>query len=188
MMLTSFRCLASFTAFAALLAFSKCPDGNPPLNTTGPSMVTLIQIGSPPPNTTTNAIDLNAADVNKSGIPSGISIRLLATITAPSSAPVTNVTVNSNLTWQCAFGGSQTIGIVQNAPLAFTPVIPTAPNSTSVNVNSVVDPIAMTGCATSKPGWGPINIRGNVRISATNSAGTSTSKSFLFDYQNVGTP
>jgi hypothetical protein len=55
-----------------------------------------------------------------------------------------------------------------------------------VNLDSVVDPIAMTGCATNKPGWGPVNIRGNVRISATNSAGTSTSKSFLFDYTNVG--
>jgi hypothetical protein len=55
-----------------------------------------------------------------------------------------------------------------------------------VKVDSVVDPIAMTGCVTNKPGWGPVNIRGNVRISATNSVGTSTSKSLIFDYNNVG--
>jgi hypothetical protein len=150
-------------------------------------MVTVVQLGSPPPDTTTNAIDLNAADVNRSNITKGTAIRLLATITAPSGAPITNVTVTSNLTWQCSFGHSQVIGTVQNAPLAFNPAIPTTPNSTSVKVDSVVDPIAMTGCATNQPGWGPVNIRGNVKISATNSVGTSPSKSFIFDYANVGT-
>lgn len=180
-MLTRSRCLACFASFAALLVFAGC---NP--NTSGPSMVTLIQIGSPPPDTTTNAIDLNAADVTKSNIPSGKSIRLLATITAPSSSPITSITVTSNLTWQCSFGRSEGIGSIQSVPLAFNPPIPTAPNSTSVKVDSVVDPVVMTGCATNKPGWGPVNIRGNVRVSATNSAGTSTSKSFIFDYTNVG--
>jgi hypothetical protein len=150
-------------------------------------MVTVIQLGSPPPDTTTNSIDLNAADVTRSQIPSRISIRLIANITAPANAPVTSIVVTSRLDWKCSFGhNAETTGSSQNAPLAFAPAIPAAPNSTSIKVDSVVDPIAMTGCTTPKPGWGSVLVRGNVSISATNSAGTSTSKNFVFDYQDVG--
>jgi hypothetical protein len=150
-------------------------------------MVTVIQLGSPPPDTTTNSIDLNTADITRSQIPNGIAIRLIANITAPANAPVTSIVVTSRLDWRCSSGhNSEVTGSPQNAPLAFTPAIPTSPNSTSLKVDSVVDPIAMTGCGTPKPGWGPVLIRGNVSISATNSVGTSTSKNFAFDYQNVG--
>lgn len=177
------RPLAFFTSVAALLVFASC---NP--NTSGPSMVTVIQLGSPPPDTTNNAIDLNAADVTKSNIPAGTAIRLLATITAPANAPITGITVTSNLTYVCSFGHSEGQGSLQSIPLVFTPPIPTAPNSTSVRVDSVADPVAMIPCPTNKPGAGAINIQGNVRISATNSAGTSTSKSLIFDYANIGSP
>jgi len=186
-MLTRSRSLAYFVLLASVFLLAGCPPGGN-LNTTGPSMITVIQLGSPPPDTTSNSIDLNASDVNKSQIPSGIAIRLISNITSPT--PITGVTVTSNLTWQCSLGhGSEIIGVPENAPLAFVPAIPTAPGTTTLKVDSVVDPIAMiTDCNTTKPGSGPVNIRGNVRISATNSAGTSTSKSFLFDYQNVGAP
>jgi hypothetical protein len=180
-MMLRLRWPASVVLLASLLLFAGCPSPN----ATGPSMVTVAQIGTPPPDTTTNSIDLNAADVNKMQIPSGKSIRLISAIT--SSTPITNVTVTSNLTWQCSLGRtSEIIGTVENAPLAFMPAIPTAPGTTTLNVDSVVDPIAMTGCSTAQPGMGPVNIRGNVKISATNSAGTSTSKSLLFDYVDVG--
>lgn len=173
----------AWSAFLGSLLLVGCPKD---LNTTGPSMVTVVQLGTPPPDTTTNSIDLNAADVNRSNIPGGIAIRLISTMT--SSTPITGITVTSNLTWQCASGPhSEIIGVPENAPLVFTPPIPTAPNATTVKVDSVVDPMTMiTDCNTTKPGWGPVNIRGNVRIAATNSAGSSPSKTFLFDYRNVG--
>jgi len=175
--------LVSLALFASFLLVG-CPKD---LNTTGPSMVTVIQLGTPPPDTTTNSIDLNAADVNRSNIPSGIAIRIISNIT--SSTAITGITVTSNLTWQCSSGPhSEIIGVPENAPLVFAPPIPTVPNSTTLKIDSVVDPIAMiTDCNTTKPGWGPVNIQGNLRITATNSSGPSTSKSFLFDYKNVGT-
>src|SRR6266849_1429568 len=136
-MLTRLRWLACFALLASLLLSPGCP--NP--NTKGPSMVTVIQLGSPPPDTTTNSIDLNAADVTRSQIPSRISIRLISNITTPSGAPLTSIVVTSRLDWQCSFGhNSQTIGTPQNAPLAFTPAIPTSSSSTSLKIDSVVDP------------------------------------------------
>jgi hypothetical protein len=150
-------------------------------------MVTVVQLGSPPPDTATNSIDLNTADVNRHDITGGTAIRLIATMT--SNTPITNVTVTSRLDWQCSFGHTNHIGVAQNAPLAFAPPIPAAPNSTTLKVDSVVDPVAMSGCAVNPSvGFGPVNLRGGVSISATDSAGTSTSKSFVFYYRNVGSP
>jgi len=175
MRLSTRSCLA-YLLLACSVILSGCPT---PASLPGVNPV--IQLGSPPPDTTSNGISLAVSDVNRSAIPAGIAIRLISSSTAP-------MFQESNLTWQCSFGsGSQTIGTPQNAPLAFSPAIPTnATSASALNIDSVVDPIAMTGCATVKKGWGPVFIRGFVRVKAVNSAGTTVSKTFTFDYQNVG--
>ena len=176
--LARFSLLALFFLFAAV----SCPPT--PLNQSGPSMVTVIQLGSPPPDTTANAIDLNAANVTKTSIPSGIKIRLISTIT--SDSPITNVKVNSNLTWQCIVHPSKGFPHPppRNFTLAFMPPIPATPNSTTLKVDSVVHPIAMIPMWAK---WGCTggDITGFVSISATNSAGTSTSKTFAFGYNET---
>ena len=174
-------------ALAGIFFLVGCPNPGPGPDTSPPGVNPVIQLGSPPPDTTNNGISIGAADVNRSGIPMNVAIRLIATAVDPESK-VTSFTTESNLTWQCAFGhGSQTQGIVQNAPLAFVPAIATTPNSTVQNFDGVVDPIQMTGCSTSKPGFGPVNIRGFVRVVAANGAGMTTkSFTFLFDYKDVG--
>jgi hypothetical protein len=161
-----------------------CPPGPSP----GPPGVNpVIQLGSPPPDTTNNGISIAAGDVNRSGIPGQYSIRLIATA-VDAQSKVTAIAVESRLDWQCSFGhGSPTIGVPQNGPLVFTPAITTTPNSTVQNIDSVVDIVAMSGCSTAKPGHGPVNIRGFLRVTATNGAGLTTkSSTFTFDYQNVG--
>jgi hypothetical protein len=65
-----------------------------------------------------------------------------------------------------------------------------ATSTTALGIDSAVDPIAATGCATTgRPGSGPINIRGNISVTVTNGAqtpATSTSSVFTFDYVDVG--
>jgi len=173
---------ARFLLCCALLGSTVLLNGCPPNPGDKPGVNPVIQLGSPPPDTTNNGISIATADVTRSGLTNGTSIRLIASATAP-------IFQDNGLTWQCSFGpGSQTIGVVQTATLAFSPTIPTtAASASSLNVDSVVDPVAMTGCSMPKPGWGPVNIRGWIRVKATNSAGTTTSFTFLFDYQDVGT-
>jgi hypothetical protein len=174
-------------ALIGLVCLAGCPPPAPGPDTTPPTLNPVIQLGTPPPDNTNNGISIAAADVNRSGIPKDIAIRLIAPA-VDAESKVTSFMLESNLTWQCAFGhGSETQGIVQNAPLVFLPAITTIPNSTVQNFDGVVDPIAMTGCSTAKPGWGPVNVRGFVRVVATNGAGLTTkSFTFLFDYQDVG--
>src|SRR5262245_46282842 len=120
-------------AVLGVVSITGCPQPQPGPDTSPPMLNPVIVLGNPPADSTSAGFSIAAADVNRSNIPSNIKIRLIATAAEPDSN-ITSFTTVSNLTWQCAIRrGSQIIGTVQNAPLAFTPAITTTPNSKSQN-------------------------------------------------------
>ena len=166
-----------------------CPPPNgPKTDTTPPEFVQVVAqleaLSQPNPR---GVFDITSADVTRQGLASDLVIRVVATAGDPQSA-IKKIALESNLTWQCSFGpNSSIIGIVENAPLTFTPINPPSSPVSPLQINVVASPISQTGCDMSSPGKGPINIRGFVRAVATNGAGsTTTSKTFIFDYADVG--
>ncbi len=126
------RCLSVSTLCILAWLSAGCPPpggGNPP---SPPSLITVVQLGTNPADTTQGGIDLNLADVSRSGFPSGLKIRLIATALDNASG-IASLTLDSGpddlakskLGWQCAIRrGSEIIGTPEEAPLAFSPPIP----------------------------------------------------------------
>ena len=182
--------------FGSLLALTGCPGPKPNApDATPPGFVqVVVRLEVPNDPNLRGEFDITSADVTKAGIGSNIVLRLIATAGDPESA-IKNIAIESNLTWRCSAGhGSQIIGAIQNAPLAFPPITPPATPITPYQINVVADPIgqiAQTGCVAAAGGKGPINIGGFVRVVATNGANpalSTTSKTFIYDYANVGSP
>src|SRR5262249_32114186 len=82
------KCVGAGVFFTSALALVGCP---PPGSF--PGVTPSIQIGPPPPDTTNNSISIAAADVNRSNITAGTSIRLISSATG-------GIFVTSNVTWQ----------------------------------------------------------------------------------------
>ncbi len=190
------RCLSVSTLCILAWLSAGCPPpggGNPP---SPPSLIAVVQLGTNPADTTQGGIDLNLADVSRSGFPSGLKIRLIATALDNASG-IASLTLDlgpdelakSKLGWQCAIRrGSEIIGTPEEAPLAFSPPIPDGSgNQPSKRIDSVLDPIAMIADCPMGNGGGPVNIRGHFRVVATNGVGLVTkSKTFIFDYNDIG--
>jgi hypothetical protein len=180
--------------FGCVLLLAACPNGKPPApgpDSTDPQLLeVLVRLEAPTPPNPRGEFNITSTDVTRQGIASDLTIRVIATA-GDSESRIKSIVPVAELRWRCAFGkGSQTIGTPQTAALNFTPS--SAPPSTPVTpfqLNAVANPIAATGCDTSKPGWGPVDIQGFVRVTATNGATparTATSKTFIFDYADVG--
>ena len=114
-------------------------------------------------------------------------MRLIALVGDPESG-ISNITIESNLTWQCQLGlHSEIIGIVESVPVTFssfaqpsTPVTPLQINVTAIHCRRWVA-IAASRAAD------PINFRGFVRVAATNGQGAVTkSKTYIFDFGDAG--
>lgn len=172
-------------------AVSGCPPRVPPPGTsdsTPPQLVeVLAEVVAPSPPNPRGSFNITSTDINKTQLPSDLSIRLVATA-GDAESGIASITLQSELRWRCAFGaGSETIGTLQTAPLAFSPVTQPSAPITPFQINAVVNPIAQTGCNMSSPGKGPVDVAGFVRVTATNGVGvTVTSKTFLFEYADVG--
>lgn len=177
----------------SLLLFEGCPKSPPHpsgSDLTPPEFVQVVaQLETPSGPNPRGVFDITSQDVSSVGLGSDLTIRITALAGDPESA-IGSIAIESDLTWQCSFGhGSQTVGIAEKAPLAFTQINPPSSPVTPVQISVVADPISQTGCDRSAPGKGPINIRGSVRVVATNGAGLQVrSKTFIFDYANIGTP
>ena len=134
--------------------------------------------------------DIKSQDVTKVGLDSSLSIRITATA-GDAESGITSITIESNLTWQCSSGhNSPIIGIVENAPLQFSTInVPPNPQN-PLQINVVVHPITQTGCDVGTAGKGPVNFNGFVRVVALNGKKINplktSSKTFIFDYKNVG--
>jgi len=157
-------------------------------DTTPPALdQVLVRLESSTPPNPRGEFDITSIDISKIDLDPTLQIRVIALAGDPESG-ITNFLIESNLTWQCSIGsGSEIIGIVENAPLAFSAF--TAPSAavTPFQINILVNPLAQTGCDTASPGKGPVNFRGYVRVTAVNGNGLrTTSKTFIFDYKNMG--
>jgi hypothetical protein len=187
------RYFAASVLGASIFVLTGCPPPPPPPNTadTSPPGFTQVvaRLEAPAPPNPRGEFDITSADVSKVGIGKDLAIRVIALAGDPESA-IKDIAIVSNLTWQCSAGHNKPlIGIVESVPLAFSAFTQPASPVTPLQINVVANPITQTGCDMSSPGKGPINIRGFVRLVATNGKGLSTtSKTFVFDYANVGSP
>jgi len=178
-----------------LLVVAGChtsPLTNPTGDTTPPVFVqggVTVQLEAPTPPNPQGAFDITSQDASPAGkLASSLHIRVKA-VAGDIESGIKDISTVSNLSWQCSSGShSPTIGVPQVNTTMFTPGDKPASPATPWAINVVADPIATTGCSTAKNGWGPVNIEGFVRVIATNGVGlTVTSKTFIFDYKDVGT-
>lgn len=175
-------------AFSALLLLTGCPAPAPNgPDSTAPeflAVVVRLEASSPPIR---GEFDIRSADVKKSNLGSDLSIRLIATA-GDAESGIRSITTTSAIEWQCSLGrGSEVIGSVTTSPLPFGPNATASPPTSPAQLNVVADPIPTLGCSTPRPGWGPVNIDGFVRVTATNGVGlTVTSNTFFFEYADVG--
>jgi hypothetical protein len=166
------------------------PPGPGP-DTTPPSFTgAVVRVESPTPPVVRGEFDIRTADVNRSQLAPEITLRIIASAGDPQSG-ISRITVTSELRFRCAFGrGSQTIGVLEQVPLVLTPAItPPAAPLNILGIDAVANPVAQTGCDMSSPGKGPVDISGFIRVTATNGAtppATVVSKTFLFDYADIG--
>ena len=184
---------AGLVLLGYVLLLTGC-DGptNPSGDTTPPGFVqVLVQLEGPTSPNPRGEFDVTSQDVARDQIGSDLIIRVLATA-SDSESGIRDIATISELSWRCAFGpNSETIGIFETATLPFVPDVPPSTPTSSLptlwQINVVADPISTTGCSTAQPGEGPIFISGYVRVMATNGLGlTATSKTFIFDYADVG--
>ena len=181
------RSTALCIAFSCFLTACKTTGG---VDTTAPGLAeVLVRVESTTPPTVRGEFNITSADVNKTAISPSLTLRVIATA-GDSESGIASAAVTSELRWRCAFGsGSPTIGIYETKPLVLTPALtqPSSPPPAVWQLNVAASPIAQTGCPTGQVGHGPVDIDGFVRVSVTNGAGmTTTSRTFLFEYQNVG--
>lgn len=179
--------LAKVGLLGCVLLLPGCPRPSGPDNTDPQLLEVLVRLEAPTPPNPRGEFNITSADVTRTGIASDQVVRVTATA-GDSESGIRNIVTVSELRWRCAFGrGSEIIGTPQTAPLTFTGS--TAPPNpvTPFQINLVANPISQTGCSTASPGDGPVDIGGFVRVIATNGAGRSvTSKTFVFDYADVG--
>jgi hypothetical protein len=188
------RLFLSFGTVCLLLAVTGCPPPPPPSATadmTPPVFEqVLIRLESATPPNPRGEFDVASQDVIKGSLAKDLTIRVIA-LAGDTESGIRSITLESKLEWQCAFGrGSELIGIFTTNSLTFSPAIspPTAPMQ-PLQINVSADPISQTGCDMSMPGKGPVNVRGFVRAVAINGSGRkTTSKTFIFDYKDVGVP
>ena len=180
--------LAGALGLSGLL--SGCPSAptNPASpDTTAPSFADVtVRLESNIAPTVRGEFNITNADVTRQGVRPEHTMRLVALVGDPESG-ISNVSIESELTWQCQLGvRSEIIGIVERQPVAFTSFSQPASPVTPWQINVTAEPLAQTGCDRSEPGKGPINFRGFVRVTATNGQGAvSRSKTFIFDYGDV---
>ena len=185
------RQLAKITLLGSALLATGCPPPPPGQDTTAPQLLeVLVRLEGPTPPNPRGEFNITTADVTRGGLASDQSIHLLATA-GDAESGIKSIAVVSELRWRCALGrGSEIIGTPQTASLNFTGGPTTAPSPvTPFKIDLVANPIAQTACATVNPGSGPVDIGGFVRVIATNGATqtqTQTSKTFIFDYADVG--
>ncbi len=187
------RCFAVSLLCSFLLVLAGCPGPapNPTSPDTTPPTFTqvVVRLEAPSPPNPRGEFDITSQDVIKTRLDKDLAIRIIA-LAGDQESAIKTITIESNLTWQCSSGhGSELIGIVQNAPLAFSNFTQPSSPLTPLQINVVANPVSQTGCAISAPGRGPVGISGFARVVATNGAGLVTkSKTFIFDYTNVGSP
>lgn len=186
----SARYKATIVLSAVLMLLAGCPStpSNPTAaDSTGPSFADVtVKLESAIAPTVRGEFNITNADVIREGVRPEFDMHLIALVGDPESG-ISNITIESNLTWQCQLGlRSEIIGIVESVPVAFSAFTQPSSPVTPLQINVTVNPLAQTGCDRSEPGKGPINFRGFVRVAATNGQGAVTkSKTFIFDYGDV---
>ena len=146
----------------------------------------IVRLETTTPPNPKGEFEIATQDVNKSMLDSSMHIRLIATV-GDAESGIRSIKLRSNLTWQCSLGSSQVIGVVENAPLAFTSFNQPSATVTPFQINVDVKPVSQTGCALNGVGKGPVNMRGFVRVIITNGKGlVDSTKTFLFDYKDIG--
>lgn len=184
------RCALTGAMALSSWILSGCPSAptNPTApDATGPSFADVtVRLESAVAPTVRGEFNITSADVIRQGVRPEHTMRLVALVGDPESG-ISNITVESNLTWQCQLGvRSEIIGIVESQPVAFTGFTQPGSPVTPLQINVTATPLTQTGCDRSEPGKGPINFRGFVRVAATNGQGAVTkSKTFIFDFGDV---
>lgn len=174
-----------------LLGAASCPPSSVPgsADNTPPGFITaLVQLEPAAGGPSRLDVDLTQAeDVIRTQIGSDVGLHLSSAV-GDSDTGITNVTVVSELRWRCRFQpGSQVIGVMQRAPIAFTPFTQPVTSNQTFGINLRADPVAQTGCDRS-PGRGAVDISGFVRITATNGGApalSDTTRTFIFDYEDA---
>jgi hypothetical protein len=181
--------LASAVVISGIVLLGGCRKEGGSDDVSPPGFVqVLVQLEAPSPPNPRGEFNITSSDVTKSNIGSSMVLRLIATA-GDSESGISTITPINELRFRCAFGSSsETVGILETKTLDFSPAVtPAAPPVSPFQINVVADPMGMIGCSTGQPGHGPIDIEGFVRVSATNGAGlTTTSRTFVFDYVDVG--
>ncbi|MGB8192526.1 MAG: hypothetical protein WCF67_11435 [Chitinophagaceae bacterium] len=157
---------------------------------TPPGFIQVVaQLEAPNPPNPRAEFDISKIDVVERSIGSDRKIRIIATGADPESG-IKSITIIGRLSWRCSFGPrreNEIIGIWQDTDLVFTPIVQPSNPRTPYIIDISADPIAQTGCSRLRPGQGPIFISGFVRVILTNGNGlTTTSKTFIFEYLNIG--
>lgn len=177
-------CVYLFQCLSVLVLFGCAPTTPTPgaPDVTAPEFVqALVRLEAPTAPNPRAEFDIAYRDIIQTGVGSDLALRLIVLVGDPQSG-ISNIAIESNLTWQCSFGASSpTIGATESVPLVFSSFSqPTSP-ITPLQINVVSNPVAQTGCVRTT-GKGPIGMRGHVRVVATNGAGAQIkSRTFIFE-------
>jgi hypothetical protein len=173
-------------------------------DTTAPGFVQVtVRLEKPGDPKSRGDFDITSADVTRNNIPSDLVLRIQATVgdsesgitgvsleTRPVFDKVRGQEIPSNLTWKCSgrHPGSVLVPVLQAGTLPFTLAAPPSPAPAYWQVDATANPIAATGCTIdTTAGIGSVGVDGFIRLKVTNGAGlTSTSKTFIFNYADVG--
>lgn len=126
-------------------------------------------------------------DVIRTQVGADVALRL-SVLAGDADTGLASLTVVSELRWRCrGQPGSPIIGVMQQAPIAFTAFTQPATPRQLFSIDLQADPVAQTGCNRSA-GRGAIEISGFVRVTATNGGApalSDTTRTFVFDYEDA---
>jgi hypothetical protein len=166
-----------------LFQFSKCSQTSAPGFLQ--ARVELVPLNS---NAPLESFDITNAGASKINLPSNLAFHVLGS--ANGTPAVTSIVVSGNLTWRCySFNSNHTkvVGVLNSVPINITTVNPVASSSSiDVSIKPLVQIAAVCGNIVSPgPTGGAMSISGDITITAINSVGTATSKTFVFEYADV---
>jgi hypothetical protein len=176
------------------VALSGCPPPPPPppagsdMTPPGFGYVRVVEESATLP-TNPDESDIMAQSVTKT-LGANHLIRVVA-LAGDQESGIKDLAVVSDFGFRCYFGPhSETIGVLERAPLTFTPAITPAsrPYTTPRAINLVANPMSVVYCGDRGPeGQGAVGMEGYVRVVATNGEGqTATSPTFVFKYRDIG--
>ncbi len=129
--------------------------------------------------------DMLANDAVVNNIAQNNSINVIASATG--NPAVTSVTIRGSLTWRCFSGDRNHVtGVVNNVPIAFKVNPVASPSSMDITISPFTQILTTCGGIAPPATQSAIDITGSFVIIASNGSQSVTSKTFVFNYTDMG--